>query len=119
MTADALQHLADVEEIRIGFRRPDGSTRSVPIWVVQVGDHIYVRLVRGPKGGWYRRLRANPDGEVRDGEHRHPVRAEPVTDASTIDQVTRAYESKYGSSPFVRPLLGGPSVEATLRLDPA
>jgi len=119
MTAEGLQHLADVEEIRIGFRRPDGSTRSVPIWVVQVGDKIYVRSVRGPKGGWYRRLRANPDGEVRDGEHRHPVRAEPVTDASTIDQVTRAYESKYGSSPFVRPLLGGPSVEATLRLDPA
>jgi len=119
MTADALQHLVDVEEIRIGFRRPDGSTRSVPIWVVQVGDHIYVRSVRGPKGRWYRRLRANPDGEVRDGEHRHLVRAVPVTAASTIDQVTRAYDSKYGSSPFVRPLLGGPSVEATLRLDPA
>jgi hypothetical protein len=119
MTAEALQHLVEVEEIRIGVRHPDGSTRSVPIWVVQVGDHLYVRSVRGPKGGWYRRLRANPDGEVRDGQHRHRVRAEPVTDAGTIDQVTRAYESKYGSSPFVRPLLGGPSVEATLRLDPA
>ena len=51
MSAEALQHLADVEEIRIGFRRPDGSTRSVPIWVVQVGSDIYVRSVRGPAGG--------------------------------------------------------------------
>jgi hypothetical protein len=119
MTANALHHLADVEEIRIGFRRPDGSTRSVPIWVVQVGDHIYVRSVRGPKGGWYRRLRANPDGEVRDGGHRHRVHAETVTDADTLAQVTRAYATKYAGSPFVRPLLGGPSVEATLRLNPA
>jgi hypothetical protein len=119
LTGKALQHLAEVEEIRIGFRRPDGSTRSVPIWVVGVGDDVYVRSVRGPEGGWYRRLRADPDGEVRDGEHRHPVRAEAVTDAGTLDQVTGAYRSKYGASPFVRPLLGGPSVEATLRLDPA
>jgi hypothetical protein len=119
MTADALHHLAEVEEIRIGFRRPDGSTRSVPVWVVQVGDHIYVRSVRGPKGGWYRRLRANPDGEVRDGGHRHLVRAEAVTDTGTLDQVTRAYATKYGSSPFVRPLLGRLSVDATLRLDSA
>jgi hypothetical protein len=114
MTADAFHHLTDVEEIHIGFRRPDGSTRSVPIWVVQVGDHLYVRSVRGPKGGWYRRLRANPDGE-----HRHLVRAEAVTDADTLAEVTRAYATKYGGSPFVRPLLGGPSVDATLRLDPA
>jgi hypothetical protein len=119
MTADALQHLADVEEIRIGSRRQDGSTRSVPIWVVQVGDHIYVRSVRGPKGGWYRRLRANPDGEVRDGEHRHLVRAEAVTEADTLAQVTRAYATKYAGSPFVRPLLEGPSIGATLRLGPA
>ena len=94
MGAERLHRLADVEEIRIGFRRPDGSTRSVPIWVVQVGDHIYVRSVRGPEGGWYRRLRADPDGEVRDGGHRHPVRAEAVTDASMLDQVTRAYATR-------------------------
>jgi hypothetical protein len=119
VSAAGLHHLAEVEEIRIGFRRPDGSTRSVPIWVVQVGDHIYVRSVRGPKGGWYRRLRANPAGEVRDGEHRHPVRAEAVTDAGALGEVTRAYATKYAGSAFVRPLLGGPSVEATLRLDPA
>jgi hypothetical protein len=108
VTADALHHLADVEEIRIGFRRPDGSSGSTPIWVVQVGDHI-----------WYRRLRANPDGEVRDGQHRHLVRAEAVTDAGTLAEVTRAYATKYAGSPFVRPLLGEPSVGATLRLDPA
>ena len=119
MTGNALQHLADVEEISIGFLRPDGSTGSTLVWVVQVGDNIFVRSVRGPKGGWYRRLRANPDGEVRDADHRHLVHAEPVTDADTIAEATRTYATKYAGSPFVRPLLGGPSVDATLRLDPA
>jgi len=45
------------------------------------------------------------------------VRAEAVTDWGTLDEVTRAYATKYGASPFVQPLLGGRSVQATLRLD--
>jgi hypothetical protein len=115
VSVDALHHLAEVEEIRIGFRRLDGSSRSVPIWVVQVGDQIYVRSVRGPKGGWYRRLRANPDGEAWDGEHRHLVHAEAVTDAGTLDQVTRAYATKYGGSPLCAAAAWG----AVGRRDPA
>ena len=74
---------------------------------MRVGDHIYVRSVRGPKGGWYRRLRANPDGEAWDGEHRHLVHAEAVTDAGTLDQVTRAYAIKYGAAHLCGRCLGG------------
>jgi hypothetical protein len=32
---------------------------------------------RGRRGGWYRRLRANPDGEVGNGAHTQPMRARP------------------------------------------
>jgi hypothetical protein len=118
MADDALQHLADVEEISIGFRRPDGSTGSTPVWVVRVADDVFVRSVRGHRGGWYRRLRADPDGWVEDGGHTHPVRAEPVTDDRLDAEVTGAYAAKYGDSPYVRPLLEGPSIGATLRLHP-
>jgi hypothetical protein len=31
------------------------------------------------------------------------VRAEAVTDWGTLDEVTRAYATKYGASPFVQP----------------
>jgi hypothetical protein len=113
VSAEALHHLADVEEIRIGFRRPDGSTRSVPIWVVRVGDDLYVRSVRGPDGGWYRRLRANPDGEVWDGEHRHRVRAEAVTDGARSTksparmrpstEPARSFSHCSGGGPWRRP----------------
>jgi hypothetical protein len=118
MADNPLKHLADVEEIVIGFQRPDGSTGSTPVWVVQVGDDVFVRSMRGPKGGWYRWLRANPDGEVRDDGHVHPVRAEPVEDPATLDAVTRAYATKYAGSPYLQPFLDEESVRATLRLKP-
>jgi deazaflavin-dependent oxidoreductase (nitroreductase family) len=118
MTADALGHLADVEEIGIGFQRPDGSTGSTPVWVVRAGDDVFVRSMYGTRGGWYRRLRANPDGEVRDGAHTHPVRAEPVADAATLEEVTRAYATKYADSPYGQPLLSEEAAGATLKLEP-
>lgn len=118
MAGDGLRHLGDVQEIVIGFQRPDGSTGSTPIWVVHVGDDVFVRSMNGPRGGWYRRLRARPDGEVRESGHLHPVRAEQVEDADTLAAVTDAYRSKYAGSPYLQPFLGGEAVGATLRLVP-
>ncbi|HWD44767.1 MAG TPA: nitroreductase/quinone reductase family protein [Actinomycetota bacterium] len=113
-----LRHLAEVEEISIGFTRPDDSAGSTLVWVVQAGGAIFVRSIRGRRGGWYRRLRAKPDGEVGDGAHTHPVRARPVEDAGTVEAVTRAYAVKYGDSPYVGPLLTEEAADATLRLEP-
>jgi hypothetical protein len=118
MAANPLRHLGEAEEISIGFQRPDGSTGSTPVWVVSVGEDVYVRSMNGADGGWYRRLRERPHGQVRENGHVHAVHAEPVVDAATLDAVTRAYEAKYGTSPYLRPLLGPDAISATLRLDP-
>ena len=72
----------------------------------------------GVRGGWYRRLRANRDGDVQDQTHSHPVRAEPVADAGTVVEVTRAYATKYADSPYVQSLLSEEAADATLRLEP-
>jgi hypothetical protein len=48
-----------------------------------------------------RRLGANPDDEVGDGAHTHPVRARSVEDAGTVEGVTSAYAAKDGDSPYV------------------
>ena len=109
-----LRQLAEVEQISIGFTRPDRSTGSTPVWVVQAGEEIFVRSIRGRRGGWYRRLRANPDGEVGDGAHTHPVRARPVEDAATMAAVTRADAAKYGDSPYVGSLLTEEAADAHL-----
>jgi hypothetical protein len=113
-----LRQLAEVEEASIGFTRPDGSTGSTPVWVVQAGEEIFVRSIRGRRGGWYRRLRANPDGGVGHGAHTHPVRARPVGDAGTVEAVTGADAAKYGHSPYVGPLLTEEAADATLGLEP-
>jgi hypothetical protein len=118
MAESDLQHAAEAEEITIGFQRPDGSTGSTPVWIVRAGDDVFVRSMYGQRGGWYRRLRANPDGMVTDEAHTHQVRAEPVADEATRQEVTRAYESKYGRSPYVEPLLSEEAIGATLRLEP-
>src|SRR6266511_2811607 len=110
-----LRHLAEVEEISIGFTRSDGSAGSAPVWVVQAGDAIFVRSIRGRRGGWYRRLGANPDGEVGDRVHTHPVRARPIENAGTIEAVTRADAAKYSDSPYVKPLLTEKTADATTK----
>jgi hypothetical protein len=115
-TQNPLAHVADSEEIIIGFTRPEGTEGSTPIWVVRVGDDIYVRSVKGERGGWFRRLGANPDGSTRDGDHLHPIRAERVTDAATLDAVTQAYTQKYRGSPHVAPLLADETRNATFHL---
>src|SRR5438067_1371012 len=101
MADNPVEDLGGAEVVTIGFQRPDGSRGSTPIWAVRVGDDLFVRSMNGPRGGWYRRLRARPDGEVRDqAGHGYPMRAEPVEDTSTIAEVTRAYGTKYASSPY-------------------
>jgi NAD(P)-dependent dehydrogenase (short-subunit alcohol dehydrogenase family) len=114
--ADRLLDIAKGEEIVIGFVRPDGSRGSTPIWDVEVGNEIYVRSGGGTRGGWYRRLRANPDGEVRQGRNVYQVRAEPVDDADLQSRVTDAYRAKYGSSHLLSMFLEPDSVAATLHL---
>ena len=114
--ANRLLDIAKAEEIVIGFVRPDGSRGSTPIWDVEVEQEIYIRSGGGTRGGWYRRLRANPDGEVRQGRNVYPIRAEQVDDANLQSRVTDAYRAKYGNSPLLSMFLEPDSVAATLHL---
>src|ERR1700738_1618087 len=113
---NSLLPLAKREEIVIGFTRSDGSKGSTPIWDVEVDGELYVRSGGGLQGGWYRRLRHNPEGEVRAGRDVYPVHVEPVGDVVLQARVTEAYRAKYGYSPFARPFFQPDSIAATLHL---
>jgi hypothetical protein len=85
-------------EIGIAPVRVGGSVGAfTTIWVVRVGDDIYVRSYRGAAGRWYHDARHTREGGVRvagveravtfhDGDH---------TDPAAIDA---AYRAKYGRS---------------------
>jgi hypothetical protein len=114
--ADDLDMLRSRKEV--GIRTRSSPRRPVTIWVVVVNDGVFVRSVQGPRGKWYRAVKA--DGQatlVLDGPE-VPVRVTAVTDTATLDAVSHAILSKYATSPYAKVLASGETVATTLRLDP-
>jgi hypothetical protein len=57
--ADELDAIARGSELEIAPLRPDGALREpVTIWVVHVGDDLFVRSVRGAAGSGYQGSRS-------------------------------------------------------------
>ena len=88
--------------------------RYVTIWVVRVGDDLYVRSYRGTEGAWFRHALAHPEGRVRAGGVERDVRFEQ-TDDTAQDSIDQAYRSKYAryGSTYVDPMVGPDAGAAT------
>lgn len=116
---DQLDRIAGSEELQITTTRPDGAQRRwTPIWVVRVGDGLYIRSAGGRASDWYRhatrhnRARVTADGIETD------VTLQLVGDPALNAQVDAAYQAKYGNqSGWLAPFLKAPATETTLRLD--
>jgi 4-carboxymuconolactone decarboxylase len=95
-TDDELTRIGDADELDITPNSPDGSPgRPTPIWVVRMGNDLYVRSWRGDSGRWYQRARASREGRVRADAVESDVRfVEP--DPTRRDPIDQAYRSKYG-----------------------
>ena len=118
--AGELIRLGGADEIEISTRRPDGSLRPfVPIWIVAVGDALYVRSYRGTGGAWYQHATQHPVGSIRSGDHRADVTFAPAdqTQRKAIDAAYRAKYARYGDT-YLPPMLAGQAVDATLRVLP-
>jgi hypothetical protein len=67
-TADELARIGRATELDIASRRPDGTLRPfVTIWVVRVGDDVYVRSAHGYANLWSQRALASGEGRIRAG----------------------------------------------------
>jgi hypothetical protein len=53
-TAEELDTIGAADELEIAALRPDGIRPATTIWVVRVGDDLYVRSYRGRAGRWFR-----------------------------------------------------------------
>ena len=118
-TGDQLDRIAGSEELRITTTREDGSQRRwTPIWVVRVGDSLYIRSAGGGKADWYRHVTQHNQARVRAGGVDAEVTAELIGDPTVNDQVTAAYQAKYRNHhSLVAMFLRAPATEATLRLE--
>lgn len=119
-TSDELERIGKVEELEIESMRRDGSLRqAVTIWVVRVGDGLYVRAVNGPGKGWYRGTRSRLEGRIRAGGVVKEVTFAEETDPAVHDQIDAAYHSKYRHyAQYVPPVVTAQARAATIRLLP-
>jgi hypothetical protein len=64
-SSDELDLLGRTGEVEVSSVRRDGSwSRSRTIWIIRVGDELYVRSVNGPDAAWYRSTRSCHEGRV-------------------------------------------------------
>ncbi|MFC4114460.1 DUF2255 family protein [Nonomuraea zeae] len=97
-TSDELTTIDYAEELALASRRDDGTLRRpVTMWVVRVGDDLYVRCMNGRSGAWYRGTRTRHQGHISAGGVEADVTfadADPA-DAAVHDQIDEVYRTKY------------------------
>lgn len=116
-----LDAIGSASELHVTTRRPDGTLRpDVPIWVVRVGDDLYIRSYRGPDGAWFRHASTQGTAHIRAaGIERDVTVTVPAQQArADIDDAYRAKYARYGST-YVQQMTADTAAATTLRLAPA
>ncbi|WP_198154137.1 DUF2255 family protein [Catenuloplanes japonicus] len=120
-TADDLRLIDAADELEIAARRTDGSLRRrLPIWVVRVRDHVYVRTWYRRDTGWFAHVLRTGRAAVRVPGLESDVTVHDVGSAGSRTEVDAAYQAKYrryGSS-ATGPMVTDAAAATTLRLSP-
>lgn len=95
-TGDELISKGKAEELQIAATRQDGTLRiPVTIWVVRLGDDLYVRSVNGRNSAWFRGVQVRYEGHIRAGGVVKDVSFVEVGDLVLNNQIDAAYREKY------------------------
>ena len=120
-TNDDLDRIGTSEELELASRGADGSLSAfVTMWVVRVGDDLYVRSAGGAGRPWYRRALAADTGTIRAGGVERQVTfasAEPAAHEA-IDTAYHAKYDRYGPK-IVGSVVGAVAHAVTIRLVPS
>ena len=120
-TRDELNKIGTAEELEIASLRRDDTLRNpVTIWVVRLGDDLYVRSVYGRTAAWFRGAQVRHEGRIQAGGVDKDVTfVEADPDSALNDQLDAAYRSKYGySSSAVSDITSATARAATIKLVP-
>jgi hypothetical protein len=96
-TSDELTRIGTAEELEIASLRSDGTLRKTrTIWVVRVGDDLYVRSVNGRGSDWFRGTETRHEGRIQAGGIEKDVTfVEVDADNDISNQIDAAYRTKY------------------------
>jgi hypothetical protein len=119
-TSDELTKIGTAEELEIASLRRDGTLRNpVTIWVVRLGDDLYVRSVNGRTSGWFRGVQVRYEGRIQAGGVEKDVTFVEETDPGINDKIDAAYRTKYSRYPqYVAPMVTPEVRAATIKLVP-
>jgi hypothetical protein len=119
-TSDELNKIGTAEELQIASLRRSGALRKpVTIWVVRVGDDLYVRSARGSDGAWFRRTQVRHEGHIWAGGVEKEVTFVAETDSDINAQIDAAYHTKYARYPqYVVPMVTAEVRATTIKLVP-
>ena len=119
-TKEELNKVGNAEELKIAGGRADGTLRKpVIIWVVRLGDELYVRSVNGRASAWCRGIADQHTGRVwAGGLEKNVSFVEEPADA-LADQLDEAYRTKYRRYPSsVEHINSAAARSAAIRLVP-
>jgi hypothetical protein len=119
-TSDELNQIGTAEELSIAALRLDGTLRKpVTIWVVRVGEDLYVRSAYGPNVAWLRGTWVRHEGRIVAGGIQQDVAFEDA-DPAIGDQIDVAYSNKYRrhGAQYVNSVITAEARSTTIRLVP-
>ncbi len=119
-TSDELNKIGAADELELASLRRDGTLRHpVTIWVVRLGDDLYVRSWRGRTAAWFRAAQVCHEGHIQAGVDKDVTFVEE-TDPAINDQIDVAYRTKYRryGAGYVDPMVASEARAATLKLVP-
>jgi hypothetical protein len=116
---DELQKIAETDDLHISPFREDGATYGTPTWIwsVVVGDALYVRAYNGQNSRWYKAAVQQMAGRITAAGMTKEVTFEQV-DGSMNDLIDDAYQAKYGTSPYLAPMIEERAQSATIKITP-
>ena len=117
-TSDELDRIGEADELRIAARRKDGTLRTPRIiWVVRVGDDLYVRSAHGTRAAWWQGTQRTHEGWISAGGVERDVTFEDA-DGQLDAEIDAAYWAKYErhGAQYVEPVVNDESHATTIRL---
>ena len=119
-TSDELNKIGIAEELQLASVRADGTLRKpVIIWVVRLGDDLYVRSVYGRTSAWFRGVLVRHQGQIRAGGVERDVTFVEEINPDMNDKIDAAYLTKYSRYPqYVAPMVTAEVRAATIKLEP-
>ena len=120
-TMDEIRQIGEAEELDLASLRRDGTVRKpVTIWVIRVGDDLYVRSWKGRASWWFRGVEERHEGHIEAGGVGKDVRFVAEPDRDINDRIDEVYRTKYRQhgDRWVDPMVAALARDTTIKLVP-